>query len=164
MGGILNAIEISARGLSAQRSKMNVIAQNMANAETTETPEGGPYRRKRVVISEDKQTQSFSTALSKATTNLARTNPGHRFGRSLAAQQESEITSVDYKEVEEPKDSYRLVHDPSHPDADEDGFVKMPNIDVITEMVDMMTASRAYEANTSVISAAKKMANDALDI
>jgi len=164
MGGILNAIEISARGLSAQRSKMNVIAQNMANAETTETAEGGPYRRKRVVISEDKQTQSFSSALNNATTSLARTNSAHRFGRTLNAHNKSEVTSVDFKEVEDPKDSYRLVHDPSHPDADADGFVKMPNVDVITEMVDMMTASRAYEANTSVISAAKKMANDALDI
>ncbi len=164
MGGILNAIEISARGLSAQRSKMNVIAQNMANAETSETAEGGPYRRKRVIISEDKETVSFSTALGKAATGLSRTHSGHRYGRTLSAQNKSEMTSVDHKEIEDPETSFRLVHDPTHPEADEDGFVKMPNIDVITEMVDMMTASRAYEANTSVISAAKKMANDALDI
>jgi len=164
MGGILNAIEISSRGLSAQRAKMNVIAQNMANAETTETAEGGPYRRKRVIISEDKQRVSFKSALGKASTALARTHSGHRYGRTLSAQNKSEVNSVDHKEIEESKDGYRLVHDPTHPNADEEGFVKMPNIDVITEMVDMMTASRAYEANTSVISAAKKMANDALDI
>lgn len=164
MGGILNAIDISARGLSAQRSKMNVIAQNMANAETSETAEGGPYRRKRVVISEDKNTISFSTALGKASTNLVRTHSGHRYGRTLNAQNKSEVASVDFKEVQDPDSNFRLVHDPTHPDADENGFVKMPNIDVITEMVDMMTASRAYEANTSVISSAKKMANDAMDI
>ena len=164
MGGIINAIEISARGLSAQRSKMNVIAQNMANAETSETAEGGPYRRKRVIISEDKDKISFSTALDKASTNLARTHSGHRTGKTLSARSEAEVTSVDHKEIQDPADSFRLVHDPTHPDADEEGFVKMPNIDVITEMVDMMTASRAYEANTAVISAAKKMANDALDI
>jgi flagellar basal-body rod protein FlgC len=164
MGGILNAIEISARGLSAQRSKMNVIAQNMANAETSETAEGGPYRRKRVVISEDKNTVSFSTALGKASSSLARTHSGHRYGRTLSVQNKSEVSSVDHKEIEDSDTNFRLVHDPTHPDADEEGFVRMPNIDVITEMVDMMTASRAYEANTSVISSAKKMANDAMDI
>lgn len=164
MGGIINAIGISARGLSAQRSKMNVIAQNMANAETTETAEGGPYRRKRVIISEDKETVSFSKALGRASTALARTHTGHLRGRTLSTKENVELTSVEHEEIQEPKNSYRLVHDPTHPDADEEGFVKMPNIDVITEMVDMMTASRAYEANTSVISAAKKMANDALDI
>jgi flagellar basal-body rod protein FlgC len=164
MGGILNAIDISARGLSAQRSKMNVIAQNMANAETTETAEGGPYRRQRVVISEDKETLSFSTALGRARTNLSRTHSNHRPGLIHSSQNKVDVTSVEHEEVQEPKDNYRLVHDPTHPDADEEGFVKMPNVDVITEMVDMMTASRAYEANTSVISAAKKMANDALDI
>ncbi len=164
MGGILNAIEISARGLSAQRSKMNVIAQNMANAETSETAEGGPYRRKRVVISEDKNTVSFRSALGKASTSLARTHSGHRMGKTLSMQNRSEVSSVDHQEIEDPETSFRLVHDPTHPNADKDGFVKMPNIDVITEMVDMMTASRAYEANTTVISSAKKMANDALDI
>ncbi|MCP4683880.1 MAG: flagellar basal body rod protein FlgC [bacterium] len=164
MGGIINAIEISSRGLSAQRSKMNAIAQNMANAETTETAEGGPYRRKQVIISEDTNTRSFSNVLGKASTNLARTHSGHRTGNSLSAQNKTESTSVDHREIEDSMDNFRLVHDPNHPNADEDGFVKMPNIDVITEMVDMMTASRAYEANTAVISAAKKMANDAMDI
>lgn len=164
MGGLLNAIEISAQGLSAQRARMNVIAQNMANVETVETPEGGPYKRKRVTISEDEKASPFTSYLSQASTRLARTHEGHRPSRARVETGSVNVSSVSHKETEDPDSSFRLIHDPTHPNADEDGFVKMPDVDIVHEMVDMMAASRAYEANTTMISAAKKMANDALDI
>jgi len=164
MGGLINAIEISAQGLSAQRAKMNIVAQNMANAETVETPEGGPYKRQRVIIKSEKTSVPFSRELSRAATQLTRTNPEHRPGKVQLKIGSVDVSTVEHKEIVDPESSFRLVHDPTHPKADKDGFVKMPDVDVVHEMVDMMTASRAYEANTSVIAAAKKMATDALDI
>jgi len=164
MASIINALEISGQGLSAQRAKMDVIAQNMANAETVETDEGGPYRRKRVMISEDDSVQSFNQVLARTRSSLARTNAGHLPGKVLVSGEKLDLAGVDHDEVTDPDSSFRLVYDPSHPKADTDGYVKMPDVDVINEMVDMMSASRAYEANTTVISAAKKMTNDALDI
>jgi len=164
MGGLINAIEISAQGLSTQRAKMDIVAQNMANAETVETAEGGPYRRKRIVVSEEKKSTPFTTYLSKAGTKLARTHTGHRAGSARMETGSVEVSSVKHEEIQDPDSHFRLIHDPAHPNADEEGFVKMPDVDVVHEMVDMMAASRAYEANTTVISAAKKMVNDALDI
>lgn len=164
MGGLINAIEISAKGLSAQRAKMDVVAQNMANAETVETAEGGPYRRKRVMVSEEKKLVPFTDYLSQANTRLALTHPGHRSSRARLQAGSINVSTVKHEEIEDPESSFRLIHDPTHPNADEDGFIKMPDVDVVHEMVDMMAASRAYEANTAVISAAKKMANDALEI
>lgn len=163
MSGILNAIGISSRGLSVQRAKMNVVAENIANAETTETPEGGPYRRKRVVVKEDRDSE-FKTMLRQADTRMARTHPGHRTGKSTVLNEEVELSSVKMDEIVDPDSGFKLVYDPSHPDANEDGYVRMPDIEIINEMVDMMAATRAYEANTVAISSAKKMANDALEI
>lgn len=164
MGGLINAIEISAQGLSAQRAKMNVVAQNMANAETVDTPEGGPYKRQRVIIKSEKTSVPFSRELSRAATQLTRTNPEHRSGKIRLEVGSVDVSTVEHKEIVDPDSAFRLVYDPTHPKADKDGFVKMPDVDVVHEMVDMMTASRAYEANTSVIAAAKKMASDALEI
>lgn len=164
MSGLLSAIDISSKGLTVQRAKMNVVAENIANAETTETKEGGPYRRKRVLVNEEKQTVPFSSVLKQADTRLVRTQPGHRLGKAPAIGNKIDMPTVDMKEVEDPASSFKLVYDPSHPDADSEGYVKMPDIEVINEMVDMMSASRAYEANTVAISSAKKMAKDALDI
>lgn len=164
MGGLLNAIEISAQGLSAQRAKMNAVAQNMANAETVETAEGGPYRRKRVVIAEEKSKAPFNSFMSAAHSKLTRTHAGHRSSGVRLETGAIKVSTVTHKEIEDPSSSFRLLHDPTHPNADADGFVKMPDIDIVHEMVDMMAASRAYEANTTVIASAKKMANDALDI
>ena len=164
MSGILGAIDISARGLSVQRQKMNVVAQNMANAETVETPEGGPYRRKRVIVSEDKQASPFDTLLRKANNRLVTTNSKHLSGRDQSFNGGEEVSTVSAKTTIERGTNFKLVYDPGHPEADEEGYVRMPDIEVITEMVDMMAASRAYEANAAAISAAKRMVNEALDI
>jgi len=164
MGGILNAIQISSNGLSVQRAKMNTVAKNMANVETTETEKGGPYQRQRVVVSEDKVNDSFGTVLHKARSRLVRTNSNHLSGKTPSLSTKSDIPSVDQKVIIDKESSYKLVHDPNHPHADEEGFVRMPDVDIVTEMVDMIAASRAYEANTVAISSAKEMAEDALDI
>jgi len=164
MSGILNAIEISSQGLSVQRSKMNAVAENMANAETTRTADGGPYQRKRVVVEADKTAGTFQSALSKAKTSLARTSSKHISGKVRGTTERLDLPGVKGKEMVDADSTFKLVHDPSHPDADADGYVKMPDIEIVTEMVDMMAATRAYEANTVAIAAAKKMAKSALDI
>ncbi|MFQ6009240.1 MAG: flagellar basal body rod protein FlgC [Candidatus Zixiibacteriota bacterium] len=164
MAGILNAIEIASQGLSVQRAKMNTVAENIANAETTETEQGGPYRRQRVIVKSDKKKGAFSTLMNDARLRLACTNERHIKGKPLPTSRGIELSSVKMKTVTDPASSYRLVYDPTHPQADKDGYVKMPDVEIVTEMVDMMAASRAYEANTVVISTAKQMAKDALDI
>jgi flagellar basal-body rod protein FlgC len=164
MGGILSAIRLSSQGLSVQRSKMNTVAKNIANAETTETKDGQPYRRQRVVVSEAKDRSSFHTIMQKANSRLAHTNSRHIAGKTAAVVDRSDAPSVDSKVVSEGRSSFKVVYDPSHPNADESGYVKMPNVEIVTEMVDMMAASRAYEANTVAISSAKEMAKKALEI
>ena len=164
MAGILSAMEISSQGLSVQRKRLNTVAQNIANAETTETKEGGPYRRKRVLVSENKLRGTFNSLVKQAGTRLSRTNRHHLSGTVPRSRESVDLSAVTGRETVDPDSSFRLVYDPSHPQADGEGYVKMPDIEVVTEMVDMMVASRAYEANTVAISAAKKMAKDALEI
>jgi flagellar basal-body rod protein FlgC len=164
MSGLFSSIEISATGLTLQRKKMDAVSENIANAETTRTDKGGPYRRKRVVVSEATEDVPFKTVMARAGAKLARTNARHLPGNSRASRETGEISKVDADTVEDPASSYRLVHDPGHPDADEEGFVKMPDVEIVTEMVDMIAASRAYEANTTAILTSKEMAKDALDI
>ena len=164
MGGILSAIQLSSQGLSVQRSKMNTVAKNIANAETTEAQDGQPYRRQRVVVSEAKDHSNFHTYMQRANSRLANTNSRHIAGKTATVVERSNVPSVDSKVVAEDRSSFKVVYDPSHPNADESGYVKMPNVEIVTEMVDMMAASRAYEANTVAISSAKEMAKQALDI
>ena len=165
MSGLLTAIDVSSRGLTLQRAKMNAVAENIANAETTETSDGGPYRRKQVVANEAKlEQQPFRSMLKQADTNLARTHRLHRSGKSPVVTSREKLTTVDMEEVQAPASDFQLVYDPSHPNANDEGYVKMPDIEIINEMVDMMAATRAYEANTVAIASAKSMAEDALDI
>jgi len=164
MSGFLGAIDVLSRGLSVQRTKMNAVAENMANAETVETPDGGPYRRKRVMVTEEKTQGSFNSALKKETSRLARTHSGHLKGHRIQTGRKSDVVSVSAREVQDDESAFKLVHDPGHPKANAEGYVQMPDIDIIEEMVDMMAASRAYEANTVAVSAAKRMVKDALDI
>ena len=164
MSGVLGVIDVLSRGLSVQRSKMNAVAENMANVETVETPDGGPYRRKRVIVTEEKTQGAFNTVLKRENSRLARTHSGHRRGHTIQTGRKSDVTSVSAREVQDTDSSFKLIHDPTHPKADAEGYVQMPNIDIIEEMVDMMAASRAYEANTVAVSAAKRMVKDALDI
>ncbi|HEY2388671.1 MAG TPA: flagellar basal body rod protein FlgC [Candidatus Binatia bacterium] len=134
------AYAISASGLRAQRLRMDVIAANLANAQSTRTPTGGPYRRHEVVFEAAPGGGTFDDALNAS-------NPGVRVAR-----------------IVEDQNPPQLVFQPGHPDADARGYVAMPNVNVVTEMVDMMSATRAYEANVAALNATKRLLEAALEI
>ena len=138
-----NAFAISASALRAQRLRMDVIAANLANAQSTRTPEGGPYRRHDVVLEAVPQGESFDDMLGSGT------------GPSAA---------VKVARVIEDRRPPQMIFDPGHPDANAQGYVAMPNVNVVTEMVDLMAATRAYEANVAALNATKRVLEAALDI
>ena len=139
---LLTALHISSTGLSAQRIRMNIISTNLANVHTTRTPTGGPYRRKLVVME---------------------AVPIEDFESILKLQSES-LCGVNVDEIVADATSFRQIYSPGHPHADKAGYVSMPNVDVMTEMADMLIARRSYEANVTVIGATKAMALKALEI
>lgn len=141
--GMFGAIDAAASGLTAERLRMDVISNNIANANTTRTAEGGPYRRQIVVFEPRSGQQSFAQILS---------------------QQMDTGTGVRVAGITKDTSPTRRVYEPNHPDADKDGYVEMPNINIVSEMVDMITATRAYEANVTAVNAAKSMALKALEI
>ncbi|MBI5755580.1 MAG: flagellar basal body rod protein FlgC [Nitrospirae bacterium] len=128
-------LSISSSGLEAQRVRMNIIASNLANVQSTRTPEGGPYRRKDVV-----------------------------FAEVLDNMLEKGASGVKVSGVVEDRRPFQVVYDPQHPDANDEGYVQLPNVNLLEEMVNMMSASRSYEANVTAINAAKGMAQKALEI
>lgn len=137
------AYAISASGLRAQRLRMDVIAANLANAQSTRTPDGGPYRRRDVVLEAMPQSGTFADMLAGG----GASSPGVRVARIVEDQHPPQ-----------------LVFDPGHPDADAKGYVAMPNVNVVTEMVEMMSATRAYEANVAALNATKRLLEAALEI
>jgi flagellar basal-body rod protein FlgC len=141
---IFTTFNVAASGLKAQTTRLNTISANLANAETTSTPEGGPYKKKSVVFQSD--SQPFK----------------QHFANSLQAQ--SQVQGVKVAKIIEDNNPPQRIYDPSHPDAKEDGYVEMPNISIMKEMVDMSSATRSYEANTTTIKSAKRMAMKALEI
>ncbi|HSH00508.1 MAG TPA: flagellar basal body rod protein FlgC [candidate division Zixibacteria bacterium] len=164
MSGIFTALEISSSGMTAQRKKMDAVAENIANVDTTRTPEGGAYRRKRALVSEIEDKPNFQSALRRANGKLAQTNSRHLPGVSELSQPGPELSQVEAEVVADENSEFKKIYDPSHPDADADGFVQMPDIEIINEMVDMIAANRTYEANISAVTTAKRMINEALDI
>lgn len=140
----LTSMKISSSGLSVQRKRMETISSNLANMETTRTPEGGPYRRKDIVI----------TAMPLE----------NQFGEVLKNELGDNLTQIQITDVIEDQKEPRLVYDPKHPDANEAGYVAMPNIDLMTEMVNMIAASRSFEANVTAINASKSMALRAIEL
>ena len=161
---IFDALDISSSGLSAQRRKLTAIASNLANVDTTRTDEGGPYKRRRVVMIEAPKMTKFSTMLDQAENRLRVTDLRHLPEGEPRPGEFFVGSGVLSQEVREEAVKPRMVYDPNHPDAREDGMVLYPDVNTITEMVDMIAASRAYEANITVMNAAKDMANRALDI
>jgi flagellar basal-body rod protein FlgC len=161
---IFDTLDISATGLSAQRRRLTSIASNIANVDTTRTDEGGPYKRRRVVMLEAPTLTKFSTLLDQQKSRLRRSDAKHMMEGEPRPGEIFTGSGVMSQEVREEPIKPRLVFDPNHPDAREDGYVVYPDINVVTEMVDMIAASRAYEANATVLSAAKDMVNRSLDI
>ena len=145
--GIFNAIEVSGSALAAERQRAEVIAANMANADTTRTPEGGPYRRKQVVFS--------STAQSPFRMMLASAS-GEESNTATASVRVSNVVEDNAPPV--------MRYDPGHPDANSEGYVAYPDINPVREMADMMDAVRAYQLNASAVSASKQIVTGAIDI
>jgi flagellar basal-body rod protein FlgC len=139
-----DAIHASASGLSAQRLRMNLISGNLANVNTTRTRGGGPYRRKEAIFAARPLEESFK--------------------KILADRQMKQLSIVMVDRIIEDSNSPVMKYDPQHPDADEKGYVAMPNINVMEEMVNMISATRGYEANVTALKAAKDMASRALEI
>ncbi len=139
---VFTSMKISASALKAQRVRLNAISSNLANIETTRTPDGGPYRKREVVF---KSTQQG-------------------FADTLDSNLRDAAQGVKVSHVQASSSPPRMVYNPGHPDADEQGYVAMPNVDVVEETADMMSASRAYEANVTAVKAAKRMALKALSI
>jgi flagellar basal-body rod protein FlgC len=164
MSQLFSSLKISGSGLHVFRHKMNVAAENMANAETTKTKAGGPYQRKTLIISGREVPTSFSGTLARASVKMAQTKPGHLPANIRSPIQATEVCRAESQEQTNPDQGVRLIYDPAHPDADAEGFVAMPDIDPLVEMVNMMTAARAYEANITAIQAVKDMAKKAMDI
>jgi flagellar basal-body rod protein FlgC len=136
---LLDTLEVTASGLTAQRLRLQTLASNMANARTTRTEDGGPYKRQMPVLEAVKD---------------------RPFGTSL----EREIARVEVVAVVESDEPPLMVFDPGHPDADGEGYVAYPNVNILEEMVDLMTTSRTFEANANVLEVTEMMANTAIEI
>ncbi len=139
---IFASLNVSASALKAQTIRLDTISSNLANVETTSTPEGGPYKKKSVYF----QSKPLS------------------FQEQLNSTAKGSVQGVEVTKILEDQDPPRKVFNPSHPDADKDGYVAMPNISVLKEMVDMMSATRSYEANVTAIKSEKRMIQKALEI
>jgi flagellar basal-body rod protein FlgC len=144
---MFGGLEISASGLTAQRLRMDVTAENLANAQTTKGADGQPYRRKEVVLQEISQ-GGFGAQLTAAMGTGAKSRPG----------------GVEVAEIATDQTPGKMVYDPSHPDANAQGYVQMPNVDTVTEMVDLIDSSRAYEANVTAMQASKQMFTKTLEL
>jgi len=138
--GFLPSLDISASALTAQRMRMDIVSQNIANASTTRTENGGPYRRRVAVLSQQ-ESVPFSSYYSQAIGN----------GVCVSA-------------IVEDDSEFKIEYDPDHPDANGNGYVQMPNVDEVKEIIDMISATRSYEANVTALNATKSMAMKALEI
>lgn len=144
MGGVFSGMNISASGMTAQKTRLDIISENIANVNSTRDADGNVYKRKSVIFQE-KNYITFQEAL---------------MGTSGAVGKGVKITDV----IEDNETECRMVYDPSHPDADENGYVLYPNVNTVTEMTDMIDASRSYEANVTAFNASKNMQLKALEI
>lgn len=143
--GAFDAFNISASGLTAERTRMDIISKNISNADVTRTANGGPYRRQMVAFEEK---VNFEEMLEKA----------------IDGDTKSLGSGAKISKIVEDKSPFNRVYEPGHPDADEEGYVLKPNVNTIKEMVDMITASRSYEANITAMNTSKNMCLKALDI
>lgn len=141
---LVKSMQISSSGLAANRKRIETISSNIANAQTTRTAEGGPYRRKEVVFGSEPARESF--------------------GEILEGEIDAQAQTVHVSEVVSSNDPPVMKYDPNHPDANKEGYVAMPNVNVMKEMADMISAQRAYEANISALNTTKGMALKALEI
>jgi len=140
---IFQTLQISSSALKAQQIRLNTISSNIANIETTHTPEGGPYKKKTVIF---------------------QATPVTTFDKHLSRSMQNAVKGVEVSKIVTINSPAKKIYDPSHPDAGADGYVSMPNVNLLKELADMMTATRAYEANVTTVKSAKRMALKALEI
>ena len=145
--GLFEAINSAGSSLTAERLRMDVTAENLANAQSTRGADGQPYRRKEVVLQ-----QSAGNDFGSVLTN------------AMGARSGAGAGGVEVAGIVEDQSDFRLVYDPGHPDANGEGYVQMPNVNAVTEMVDLISAQRGYEANVTAIQTAKQMFSRTLDI
>lgn len=143
----LSSMDVVGSGLTAQKLRLDVVSENIVNMNTTRTEEGGPYRRKIVVMESQGDKSSFAQALDRA------------LGRESQASGGVKVTEI----AEDPSD-FKLVYDPENPDANQDGYVEMPNVDLVQEMADAMAASQAFSANVTAFNVLKQVAAKGLEI
>jgi flagellar basal-body rod protein FlgC len=147
--GLFDAMDASASALSAERLRMDVTAENLANAQTTKGPDGQPYRRKEVVL---QQAGASGTSFSSVLASMQ------------GAGGAKSVNGVRVSGIAEDSSALKRLYDPGHPDADKDGYVTMPNVNTVTEMTDLISSSRAYEANVTAMQTAKTMFIKTLDL
>ncbi|SFV53449.1 Flagellar basal-body rod protein FlgC [hydrothermal vent metagenome] len=162
MGNFLSSFDISGYGLSAQRVRVNVISSNIANAQTTRTAEGGPYRRKEVVFKAINFNDQYNDALQKMTDDVGYEDPLDE--GDMGSKVNPPIMSVVVDKIARDDSKPKMKYDPSHPDADANGYVAYPNINPVVEMADLVEATRSYQANVAAFESAKNIANESISL
>jgi len=158
----LNSFDISAYGLSAQRARVNTISSNIANAQTTRTDEGGPYRRRSVVFKAIDFNEVYNKAIHDSNNKLGYSDP---LNENVEGQKVNPaIMSVIVDKIVRDDSAPKMKYDPAHPDADAKGYVAYPNINPVIEMADLVSATRSYQANVAAFDSAKKMATSAISL
>ena len=166
MAGLFAALNISASGMRAQRLRQTTISSNLANVETTRTAEGGPYRRQFCVLAADSDQRDVRLLNKQPELQGATTDKSHLPIPPSDFPRDERFfgTGVKVSEIREDSRPPKMVYDPAHPDADKNGYVAMPNVNVIEEMTDMISATRSYEANVAAFNASKGMYQQALQL
>ena len=158
------SMNISAQGLSVQRTRMNAVSENLANVDTTRTEDGGPYRRKIVQIERGRQGEQFADIFENPRIDMSESTNAHFPAQPFKSIVDHPKYGVHVSDIVEDPSPFRMVYDPAHPDANSEGYVAMPNINPVQEMIDLITASRSYEANVTALNTAKDMIRNALKI
>lgn len=158
-----NGFAISSTGMNINKKKMDLVAENIANADTTKTENGGPYQRKYLSISNMNDANSMGTPIGNTNLPMRATNPNHLGSQTFSDNLAMNDPKIEMKELKDPKQG-DVLYMPEHPDSNADGYVQMPNVNIVTEMVDMIAATRGYEANVTAFNASKQIAKDSLEI
>ncbi len=164
IGPTFPGFDISAQGLSIQRKRMNIIAENIANADVTRMADGQPYQRKYLEVTASQNPFSNDLASETSTLQLNVTEPGHISSSEIIQPGMNNNLPVDKSKEVTDRTPGDLVYEPDNPDANAKGYVRESNVNIVTEMVDMISASRSYEANLTALNSSKQMAKDSLEI
>ena len=160
--GLFDAIDIAGTGLTAERVRMDVSSENLANAQTTRTAAGGPYRRQEVILQQAAGAGNFSSALEGAMEGSGAAEGAAQPAPSASGQ--AAPGGVEVAAIVNDRTPDKVVYDPSNPEADAKGYVRMPNVDPVTEMTDLIAESRAYEADVTAMQTSKSMFNSTLGL